>query len=215
VSTGLTLLHVLGLLVLIGLGVLAWRTRRTVPGIAIGLAWVAVTISPISNILFPTEFLIAERTLYLASFGAAFALASAAMAIRSSRLRYALVAVAVAAGAIRTIAHIPTWHDDETHYQALRRDAPRSYRTLWLEGKDEFAAGRWGTGERLLVQSIAFAPNLTGPRVELGRFYLEARLWQPAIAQFRTAIALDSTLVPAREGLRQALRGAGDSAAIR
>jgi len=211
VSTGLTLAHVLGLAVLIALGALAWRTRRTIPGIAIGLAWVVITISPISNVLFPTEFLIAERTLYLVSFGAVFALASAAMTIRPSRLRYALVAVAVAAGAVRTIAHIPTWHDDEVHYQALRRDAPRSYRTLWLEGKDEFVAGRPGSGERLLLQSIAFAPNLTGPRVELGRFYLQARLWQPAIAQFRTAIALDSTLAPAREGLRQALMGAGDS----
>jgi len=51
--------------------------------------------------------------------------------------------------------------------------------------------------------------------VELGRFYLQARLWQPAIAQFRTAIALDSTLAPAREGLRQAMLGAADSAAVR
>jgi hypothetical protein len=166
---------------------------------------VAITISPISNILFPTEFLIAERTLYLASFGAVFALASAAMAIRSPRLRYALVAVAVAAGAIRTIAHIPTWHDDESHYQALRRDAPRSYRTLWLEGKDEFASGRWGRGEELLLAAIGFAPELTGPRYDLARFYMQARLWQPAIRQLQTAVALDSTFVLGREALAEAV----------
>ena len=213
VSTGLTLGHVLGLLVCIALGVLAWRTRRTIPGIAIGLVWVVITISPISNVLFPTEFLIAERTLYLASFGVVFALASAGMAIRSARLRYTLVGVVVAAGALRTIAHTPTWHDDERHYQALKRDAPRSYRTLWLEGKDEFAAGRWGSGERLLLQSIAFAPNLTGPRYDLARFYMSAKLWQPAIGQLRAALAVDSVLPPAWDALREAHLGAGDTAA--
>lgn len=212
VSTGLTLGHALGLAVWIALGVLAWRTRRTIPAIAIGLVWVVITISPISNVLFPTEFLVAERTLYLASFGVVFAVASAALAIRSARLRSTLVGMVVAAGVLRTTSHIPTWHDDELHYQALRRDAPRSYRTLWLEGKDEFAAGRWGSGERLLLASIAFAPELAGPRVDLARFYIHAKLWQPAIQQLRAAIAVDSVLPPAWDGLREALLGAGDSA---
>ncbi len=212
VSTGLTSGHVLGLLVCIALGVLAWRTRRTIPGIAIGLVWVVITLSPISNVLFPTEFLIAERTLYLASFGVVFALASAVMAIRPVRLRYTLVGVVVVAGALRTIAHIPTWHDDEQHYQALKRDAPRSYRTLWLEGKDEFAAGRWGSGERFLLEAIALAPGIAGPRVDLGRFYVSAKLWQPAIRQLSAAVAVDSASPPARDALWAAYLGAGDTA---
>jgi hypothetical protein len=208
VSNGFTLGHLLGLLIGIALGVLAWRTRRTVPGIAIGLVWVVITISPVSNVLFPTEFLIAERTLFLASFGAAFVLGSAAMAIQSPRLRYALVAIAVAAGAIRTIVRIPSWHDDELQYQARLRDAPRSYRTLLLRGKDEFAAGRWGSGERLMLTAIDFAPELAGPRVELAQYYMKAHLWQPAIRQLQIAVALDSTLVPARETLLEAQRAA-------
>ena len=213
VSTGLTVWHLVGLLCWIGLGMLAWRTRRGIPGIAFGLVWVLVTISPVANIVMPSEFLIAERTLYLPSFGVVFALASAAMALRSPQLRNALVTIAVVAGSARSIARVPAWHDDETHYLALRREAPASYRVLWLEGRDEFAAGRWGSGERLLLQSIAFAPDLTGPRVELAVFYMRAKLWPPAIAQFRTAIALDSTLGPAWDGLHHALVGAGDTLA--
>jgi len=213
VSTGLTVWHVVGLLCWIGLGTLAWKTRRTIPGIAIGLAWVVITISPAANIVMPSEFLIAERTLYLPSFGVLFALASSAMAIRSSRLRVAAVAIAVLAGATRSIARVPAWHDDEAHYQALRREAPRSYRTLWLEGKDEFAAGRWGTGEQFLLESIALAPGITGPRVDLGRFYISANLWQPAIRQLRAAIAVDSVHTPAWDALREAYLGAGDTAA--
>ena len=211
VSTGFTIWHLVGLAVWAGLGLLAWRTRRTIPGIAIGLAWVVITISPVANVIMPTEFLIAERTLYLASFGAVLALASAAMAIRSPRLRMTVVAIAVVAGAARSIARVPAWHDDETHYQALKQEAPRSYRTLWLEGKDEFAAGRWGSGERLLLQAIAFAPNLTGPRYDLGEFYMHAKLWRPAIQQFRATIALDSTFERGRDALRQAVQAAGDT----
>jgi protein O-mannosyl-transferase len=209
VSTGFTVWHVLGAAIWIGVAVLAWRTRRTLPGIAIGLVWMVITISPVANVAFATEFLIAERTLYLASFGVLVALASAAMAIRSPRLRNALVAIAVVAGGARSIARVPAWHDDETHYQALKREAPRSYRTLWLEGKDEFAAGRWGSGETLLLESIAFAPNLTGPRYDLARFYMSARLWQPAIRQLEASVALDSAFAPAREALRVARDSVG------
>jgi hypothetical protein len=211
VSTGFAIWHLLGLLVWVGLGALAWRTRRTIPGIAIGLAWVVITISPVANVVMPSEFLIAERTLYLPSFGVAFALASAALAIPSLRQRTAVVALVVALCAVRSIARVPAWHDDETHYQALKQEAPRSYRTLWLEGKDEFAAGRWGSGERLLLQSIAFAPNLTGPRYDLGEFYMHAKLWRPAIQQFQATIALDSTFAPGRDALRQAVQAAGDT----
>ncbi len=163
VSTGLTLWHVVGLLLWIGLGTLAWKTRRTIPGIAIGLAWVVITISPAANIVMPSEFLIAERTLYLPSFGVLFALASGALAIRSPQLRKALVAIALVAGAARSIARVPAWHDDETHYQALKQEAPRSYRTLWLEGKDEFAAERWGSGERLLLATSDTARRVSPP----------------------------------------------------
>src|SRR5439155_1504762 len=95
VATGFTVWHLLSLLVWIAVGVLAWRTRRTIPGIAIGLVWMVITISPVANIVFPTEFLIAERTLYLPSFGIVFGLAWAAAAIRSPRLRLAVIAVAV------------------------------------------------------------------------------------------------------------------------
>ena len=214
VATGLTAGHLLSALVWAALGYLAWRTRRTVPGIAIGLVWFVITVSPVANIVVPMELLIAERTLYLPSFGIVFAVASAAVAAPwSPRVRAAVVGLVVILGAARSIARVPVWHDDETHYQALKRDAPRSYRTLWLEGKDEFAAGRWGAGERFLLESIALAPGITGPRVDLGRFYISAKLWQPAIRQLRAAAAVDSALTPAWDALREAYLGAGDSAA--
>ncbi len=205
VSTAFTPAHVLGALVWVVAGLLAWRYRRTIPGIAVGLAWLIITISPVANIALPTELLIAERTLYLPSFGIAFALAATSLALPwSPRVRAAVLGAVIALYAGRSIVRIPAWHDDELHYQALKVEAPQSYRTLWLQGKDEFAAGRWGSGERLLKQAIAYAPAVAGPRFDLATFYMNAKLWEPAIGQLQAALAVDSGLVPAREALRVA-----------
>ncbi len=214
VSPGLTAMHLLSVVVWAAAGVLAWRTRRTIPGIALGLAWFVITVSPVANVVVPMELLIAERTLYLPSFGIVFALASAIVAAPwSPRVRKAVLAGIVALGAVRSIARIPSWHDDETHYQALKREAPLSYRTLWLEGKDEFVAGRWGSGERLLLQSIAFAPRQAGPRYDLGRFYMSAKLWKPAIQHLRAAAA--EGFPPAQAALQEALQAAGRDTSVR
>jgi len=213
-STGLTLAHGLGLLVWIAAAWAAWRWRRRVPGLALGLAWLVVTVSPVANVLIPTEVLVAERTLYLPSFGIAFAIAAVGMAVPwPPRARVLLLAAVLVAGAARSIARVPAWHDDEAQYQALTRDAPRSYRTLWLQGKDEFAAGRWGSGERLLREAIALAPQVAGPRVDLARYYAAAGLWRPAVEQLRAATAVDSALVPAWIMMPRALLGAGDTTA--
>jgi len=216
--TGLTPAHVVGALVWAGAGWAAWRWRKTVPGIAIGLVWMIVTVSPVANIVVPTELLVAERTLYLPSFGIVFGLASLGVSVSTfwpARRRLALVAIVVAAGATRSIARVSVWHDDETHFQALKRDAPHSYRTLWMVGKDEFAAGRWGSGERLLREAIELAPVVAGPRLDLARFYGEAGLWRPAVEQLRGATAIDSGLVPAWRLLPRALLAAGDTMGAR
>ena len=216
VSTGLTVWHLAGALVWAAAGWSAWHWRKTVPGVAIGIAWMIVTVSPVANIVVPTELLVAERTLYLPSFGIAFALASAGMALRwPARRRIALLAIVLAAGAVRSLARVSVWHDDEAHFQALKRDAPHSYRTLWMVGKDEFQAGRWGSGERLLREAIELAPAIAGPRLDLARFYWDAGLWRPAAEQLSGATAVDSGFVPAWTLLPRALLAAGDTAGAR
>jgi hypothetical protein len=216
VSTSFTAAHMVGALVWAGAAWAAWRWRKTVPGLAIGVAWMIVTVSPVANIVVPTELLIAERTLYLPSFGIVFALASLGVAWPwPARRRMALAAIVLVAGAGRSIARVSVWHDDEAHFQALKRDAPHSYRTVWMVGKDEFQAGRWGSGERLLQEAIALAPAVTGPRLDLARFYWDAGLYRPAADQLTAATAVDSGFVPAWTLLPRALLAAGDTVRAR
>jgi tetratricopeptide (TPR) repeat protein len=80
-----------------------------------------------------------------------------------------------------------------------------------MVGKDEFQAGRWGSGERFLREAIAVAPAVVGPRFDLARFYGEAGLWKPAAEQLTAATAVDSGFVPAWTLLPRALLAAGDT----
>src|SRR5947209_19343109 len=65
VTTALTARHGLAAVVWIAAGLAAWRLRGRVPGVAVGLVWLVLTILPVSNVIVPTEVIVAERTLYL------------------------------------------------------------------------------------------------------------------------------------------------------
>ena len=217
VATGLSGAHALALALLVAAALVAWRLRRAAPGVAIGLAWTAITLAPVSNVLVPTEILLAERTLYLPSWGAMLALASAGAALPwRPQVKTAVVALLVFVGAVRSVSRVSIWRDDDRWFAALQRDAPYSYRTLWMSGQDAFAAQRWGTGERYLRAAIAAAPDLPGPREDLAAFYATGRRWGPAVELLRESLALDSTRTRPWMMLPRALLGAGDTlAAVR
>src|SRR5712692_5640707 len=174
----------------------------------------AIALAPVSNVLVPTEILLAERTLYLPSWGAMLALASAGAALPwRPQVRTVVVALLVFAGAVRSVSRVSIWRDDDRWFAALRHDAPYSYRTLWMSGQDAFAAQRWGTGERYLRAAIAAAPDLPGPREDLAAFYATGRRWGPAVELLRESLALDSTRTRPWMMLPRALLGAGDTLA--
>jgi len=105
--------------------VLAWRRQRRVE--AYGLGWIAIAFLPVSNLLFSTGVLLAERTLYLPSVGLALAAGTALARLPPQRLRVVLV-VLVLAGGIRSGSRTPVWHDDFSVTQSILEDSPNSYR---------------------------------------------------------------------------------------
>ncbi|MFI5213423.1 MAG: tetratricopeptide repeat protein [Gemmatimonadales bacterium] len=191
VSTGITLRHVVAVVLWAGAGWAAWRTRRTAPGVALGLAWLALTLVPVSNVLVPTEIVLAERTLFLPSWGAMLALACGIMLLPAPAARPTVLAAVLVLGAARSIARTGAWRDVDHWYAALQRDAPLSYRTLWMRGDEAFEKRQWGTGERLLRASMAAAPGLPGPAEDLARFYAAARLFPQAETLLRHSMELN------------------------
>jgi hypothetical protein len=108
-----------------GLLVMAWRRQRRLE--AFGLGWIAIAFLPVSNLLFSTGVLLAERTLYLASVGLALAAGAALARLPVQRLRVVL-ALLVVAGGIRSALRTPVWHDDFSVTQSILEDSPESYR---------------------------------------------------------------------------------------
>ena len=105
--------------------VLAWRKERKIE--AFGLGWIAIAFLPISNLLFSTGVLLAERTLYLPSVGLALAAGAALARLPESRLRLVIPIVVLVAG-IRSAIRVPVWRDDFAVTQSILEDSPASYR---------------------------------------------------------------------------------------
>lgn len=105
--------------------VMAWRKQRKVE--AYGLVWIAIAFLPVSNLLFSTGVLLAERTLYLPSAGLALA-AGAALARLPARGFGVALGLLVLAGGIRSALRTPVWRDDFAVTASILDDSPNSYR---------------------------------------------------------------------------------------
>src|SRR5213592_2604481 len=105
--------------------VMAWRKQRKVE--AYGLVWIAIAFLPVSNLLFSTGVLLAERTLYLPSAGLALAAGATLARLPARRFGVAL-ALLVLAGRIRSALRTPVWRDDFAVTASILDDSPNSYR---------------------------------------------------------------------------------------
>jgi tetratricopeptide (TPR) repeat protein len=131
IATHVTARVLLGALVMIASGALAVRARRRAPALTLAVALFAIAVAPVSNLLFPSGIVVAERTLYLPSVGLAIALGwlwQQGVHTRARRLVPVVAAGAVAACATRTWTRTPVWHDNKTAILASLRDEPESYR---------------------------------------------------------------------------------------
>jgi len=137
-----TLLGGAGLLLLIALGalaVVAWRRSRA---LSAGLCIIGVAWLPTANLFFPTGIVLAERTLYLATVGAALVAAAGfarLAALRGPRAAVAVTGCVAAAFGVRTVTAIPVWRDN--------RDL-----ALWAIGAHPEAYRAHQTAARALVR---------------------------------------------------------------
>jgi tetratricopeptide (TPR) repeat protein len=160
----------LALLILAGAWV-AWRRpelgtgRSSARAAAFGVVWFVITISPVSNILFLTGVLLAERTLYLPSVGIVAAMGWLVVRVSRDRPRASWVGLAlvVLLMGVRTWDRNPTWRDNDTVFQTLIQDYPHSGRSQWLLGDAFFRRGQMSQG----LVSYRAAIDILGPHYQL------------------------------------------------
>ena len=172
-----------------------------------GLVWFTIAMSPISNTVFLSGVLLAERTLYLPSVG--LAAATGLLVVRFARVRprgaWILVALFLTPSSVRCWTRNPTWNTNSTVLTALIRDYPQSGRSQWVLGDIQLRAGRVSDG----LRSYRAAINLLGPHyqllTEISKRLLEVEHYRAAEGLLRLA-ARDSPQYPLALGLISLIR---------
>jgi hypothetical protein len=123
--------------ILVGFTGLAWAARKSVPVAAFAFLWVVIALLIPSNLIIPTGFTLAERTLFLASGGVmlgiaatvAYLAARSAPVARPARLMASgVVGVLLVLGLVRSSLRQRIWRDSDTLVVQTVNDVPASYR---------------------------------------------------------------------------------------
>lgn len=212
-----------GLALLVAIIGVAWWARRGAPVITLGLGWAIIAIAPVSNLLFATGVIIAERTLFLPSVGVVLAVAATWhwLAGRAPgwtalrRLGPVAAAALVAIGGIRSARRQVVWRDDLTLQHQAVADSPRGYRAHYTLGITLNGQGRLVEAEQHFLQAAGLYGS--DPRVfeELSHIVRRLRGCPDAMQFMRKALAADSSLTVSRSRLYFCQLEAGDVVSAR
>ncbi len=184
-----------GAAILLSLVVAGVRARIRAPEVTFGLLWLGGTLLVTSNILVPSGLLLAERSLYLPSVG--FVLVAGwvfgRLAVKNRNVSAALVALVVAAGLARTVHRVPVWKNATTFFPQLVRDAPGSFRGMWVAGAIAYQTDDRQIGEQLMRSAIATYPLFPNVWSDLASHFEEDERWLEAAQFYGAAFRIDST----------------------
>jgi hypothetical protein len=214
--------QLLGVLLLLLAGLSAAAARRRHPAVAFGIAWTAIALLPVSNLLVPTGVLIAERTLLLPSIGVVIAVAALAAPVWS-RLRVASrplawgplagVTAVLAAGAARSADRQTAWRDTPTVLTQLVQDAPLDYRAWLMYGGHLRQVGRVREAKQAMLRAASLYRHDGRVYEDLGQLVRFESGCAGAIPIFRQGLTLDPGLKNARGRLYVCLLEQGDTTA--
>jgi len=171
--------------VLAGIGATVWLLRRQ-PAVLFLAGLAVVTFIPVSNLLFTTGTIMAERLLYLPSIGVVACVVIGLNAVTERWAPRALapaIAVLVLALGARTWQRNADWHDDVSIWSSAVRAAPGSFEThrglaISLHAADP-SRSNLGTVIAEIERSLAILDglpdrlNATDAYADAGLFYQE------------------------------------------
>jgi hypothetical protein len=186
---------VVGWGVVVAVVVAGIAARRKALPVSFALAWAAGTLFVVSNLIVPTEILLAERTLYLPSVGAVLLVGYGLdrLAERRRAAGAVVAAILLGLGGLRTVARVPAWRDNGTLLPQLVRDAPGSFKSYWVAAAVSYTAGDSARGEVLLRRALAVYPLARGVWADLAAQLEHRGRWHAAATAHAAAFRIDST----------------------
>lgn len=209
--------HLVALIIWTALLVAVWSKRRELPEIFTGTALFLVMVSIVSNVVVPTGVILAERLLFLPSFG--FCIAVSGMIVFAAKrsggrerrmLVGALTVVALVAG-IRSMLRARVWKDNDVFFAQMLKDAPDSFRVHWAIGVRAFERGDSTLGEREMRLAVQLNPNQPYLLEDLGLMYYVTGRYEPAIPLLEQAVAVDSNRLSSALPLARSLARVGET----
>ncbi len=209
-----------GLLIIGLVGWLAWRMRDRSPAFSFGVAWTAIAILPVSNVLVPTGIMLAERTLITPSVGAMIAVgALGALAVRAAgvtarrrlvrRLGLAVAAAVIVMGVSRSISRHGVWRNQLVLWRQTVIDAPFSYRARMAFGAQLISVGYVEQGEQQFREGIELWAGSSGPLFTLADRYRHKERCEEAVPLYEQALAIEE-FAPGRAALVSCRAWLGD-----
>lgn len=184
-------------------GFAAARSRRKHPALTFAVCWLAITLFPVSNLAFPTGILLAERTLFLPSVGAALAAGVAITwvmervdaAPRVRRAAFSAGAAILLAGMVRSALRQPAWRDGDAFVSHLLVDAPRSYKVHWIQAHRLAALGKRAEVEGEYRLALGLYPDDPRLLAEMADRYSTMKRCADALPLYRRSLAIAGRVV--------------------
>jgi len=175
--------------------------RRPVPGFFGG--WFLIALIPVANIVPIPGMYMAERWLYLPSFGLCGLAGYLLVRLLSRNARVASVIFGVAAilFSVRTFYWNRVWHDEGSLSRAILRTSPDSYLGRNMYGKDLLDHGRNREAEQEFRKVIALKPGYYLAHSNLAMALNYQNRYPEAEEEYRVTIRLNPDYAEAHSNL--------------
>lgn len=143
----------------------AWRAK---PVAAFGLAWMAMALAPVSNVLIPSGIILAERVLFLTTIGFVivvsdlFSIAERRWEVLSRPARLGILlgtGILLSLGALRSALRYAGWYNRPITLAVGAADAPLSWRSQIAYGLLLSEAGDTAMSRVYVRRAVALRPD--------------------------------------------------------
>jgi len=199
----------LGLVILgVSFGIAAWRSRRADRRLLAGLGVALLSFLPASNLLVATGQVLAERTLYLPSVGAAMLVGvvlerasawtqSRGLSARWPQLAGAALGLLILVSAARAARWTEHWRNHDRLFARMMAADPKGYAGYWLAGIEATLQKRPSDGLALFEKAYALERRDRGLVLDYGASLTNHGQFERAAQVYREGLKLaprDSTL---------------------
>jgi hypothetical protein len=190
-------LQIPGLFICLGVTALAFALRRKSPVVSFGLFWLIIAFMPVSNLLVPAGFIMAERTLFFPSVGVVLVAGAVVVAVLERDIRLERRALALATGLLlalglaRSVDRQRVWKNNAVFVDQLVKDSPDGYRAHFMRARHMGEHGNNREMAREYDRAIKLFPYDAAMIMQIAADYHASGLCRPVISMLKWAYAVE------------------------